>query len=233
MYESYMHDNHRNKESMSANLGATRLSTIKDTTICPNSIYFDVPITDKVLDFVMNTENVYFDEDVNLNDDFYKYLKYCNNKSVAFRQKEKTDVPMVFSDTITLAIVSGYWNQSIESASLKILGLGCTETRSLSTTFLIDTLPNSVKILMLNQFCVCPIYNKLDKLILGGICPDENIRSDYYLTSLKDLILIPERMEPELLRGTLERKCVIDVYGCKDKVRLLIPKDYEYECMIY
>jgi hypothetical protein len=230
-----MHDNHSDKERMASVLNATRLSKLlENMAVCPTSVYFDVCISDQHLDFVMNADNVYFDEDVELNDSFYKYLRYCNNKTIAFRQTGFTNTPLIFSETIVVAMISEYRNQVIKSPSLIFLGLGCIETRSISTTFLIDMLPSSVKILMLNQFTVVPIYNKLDKLILGGIFPDEMIRGDYYLNSLKDIVLIPEREEPEFLRGTLERKCVIDVNAsCKDRVRLLIPNDYEYECLLY
>uniref|UniRef100_A0A6C0C7Z4 Uncharacterized protein n=1 Tax=viral metagenome TaxID=1070528 RepID=A0A6C0C7Z4_9ZZZZ len=232
-FESYMHDNHNNKERMAGILNATRLSTL-ETLICPDNVYFDVPISDKYLDFVMNATKVYFDDDVELNDSFYKYLRYCNNKTIGFRQHERTNIPLIFSETITTALISEYWNQIIKSPSLLILALGCTETREISTTLLIDTLPSSVKILMLNQFAVSPVYNKLDKLILGGIFPDEVIRNEYYLNSLKEIVLIPERIEPEPLRGTSECKCVIDVHPAyKDKVTLLIPDDYEYECLLY
>jgi hypothetical protein len=249
IYESDFNYDMGNMDSIEYPYNGYRISKIYDSGNCSENVFFDVPFEKKYLDFLGDAKYVTFDVEIHPCKDFYAYLETCNHYHVGFdiRNSIKTN-EIKLSDNIKSILIGDYYSSiKINSNVLEKMYIGDYETNNLYPNDLMSNIPKTVKMLMINGYCMDPIFNPIEVLVLGGImsgttipgnknslqsCPKchhcekiKNQPDDYYPQTLKELIIVPEI--------DCEDEFIVNIpLKYKNIAKIYIPDGFKCECQI-
>ena len=228
-------------DSLKTPFNAQRISSLQALKVCPENVYFDVPLNEHSLSFIKNAVYVTFDISIDPTKIFYDYLITCTHYHVGFNMLNSEHVSSItLSPSIKSLMIAGYYPYKIISNTLEEVYLSCHhEQQDPTTQQLAGNIPVTVKTLGLDSYMDVQILNPIEVLLImsvpsgtrlmRGKCPRcsncqecDGDAKDYYPDTLKQIVIVPA------MRGAKKFKCSMPYYY-KEKISIHQLDEADYE----